>query len=337
MAERRPIRVLLIDPSLRVRRILTAALADQPDIEIVGEAGDADGALEQIARLHPDVLTLDGEMPRTGRLRFLKKLIGLYRLRVIVISAVTPGAGTAAIGDWAAGAVDVLAKPRATHADREFLQALISKIRAAAMRGVAAAQPDAGGMLQEIPVSLVAIGASTGGTVAIERVVAGLASDSPPIAIVQHIPAAFSRAFAARLDRLCGMRVREAGHGDPCERGQILIAPGDCHLRLVRSGGLIRACLEKGAPVCFQRPSVDVLFASIADLAMERAVGVLLTGMGHDGAAGLLAMRRSGAHTIVQDERSCAVFGMPRAAIRAGAAAEVLPLDRIALRLAAHS
>jgi two-component system chemotaxis response regulator CheB len=346
MTAARKIKVLIVDDSAIVRKILSDSLAAEPDIEVVGAAPDPFIARDKILRFSPDVLTLDIEMPRMDGLTFLKKLMRARPLPVIVISSIAQNSSRAAIDALANGAVEVLAKPSGPYSVGEFRTSLADKIRAAASARPqrperpatpaiepSAAQPAPCWVAPPGATRLVAIGASTGGTEAIERILTQLPEQFAPVVITQHIPAGFSRAFAERLDRLCRIHVREASNGDIAAPGTALVAPGNYHMRVLRMGGRYRVAVEQGPPVCYQRPSVDVLFDSVAEQAGGGAVGALLTGMGADGARGLLRMREAGAMTIAQDEASCAVFGMPKEAIRTGAAREILPLDRIALRL----
>jgi two-component system, chemotaxis family, protein-glutamate methylesterase/glutaminase len=342
----RRIRVLIVDDSAIVRKILSGSLEQEPDIEVVGTAPDAAVARDKVLRLAPDVLTLDVEMPGMDGLTFLKKLMRAHPLPVIMISSIAQSSSRVAIEALAEGAVEVLAKPAGPYSVGEFRTSLARKIRAAAAsrvarRGQAQAAPAGPGPAKQGARSdagalrLIAIGASTGGTEAIERILVEFPASTPPIVITQHIPAGFSRAFAQRLDGLCRIRVREAANGDRLEPGLALVAPGNFHMRLRRAAGGFSVRVEDGELVCYQRPAVDVLFHSVAAIAGSGVAGVLLTGMGSDGAAGMLALRQSGAHTIAQDEASSAVFGMPREAIRMGAAVEVLALSRIASRLMA--
>ncbi|MGE5644263.1 MAG: protein-glutamate methylesterase/protein-glutamine glutaminase [Acidobacteriota bacterium] len=341
----RKTRVLVVDDSAIVRRILTDALASQPDIEVVATAPDAYVARDKILALAPDVLTLDIEMPRMDGLTFLQKIMQHRPMPVIVISSLGQAGCEAAIKALASGAVDVLAKPGGPYSVGDLIALLPDRIRAAAAARVrrrtgceeeraAPAKPPAPAERPGSPVSLIAIGASTGGTEAIEAVLREIDPASPGIVIVQHIPAGFSRAFAERLNRVCPIRVKEATDGDRVECGSALIAPGDFHMVVRRAGRSFRVTVEKGPPVCYQRPSVDVLFASAANAAAASAVGVILTGMGRDGAQGLLKMRQAGAFTIAQDEASSVVYGMPREAVIAGAVDRVLPLRKIALEIA---
>jgi two-component system chemotaxis response regulator CheB len=332
----RKIRVLIVDDSAIVRKLLSEALSGEPDIEIAGTAPDPYVARDKLLSLQPDVLTLDIEMPRMDGLTFLRKLMRFHPMPVIIISSLAQPSCRIALEALEVGAVEVLAKPGGPYSVGGLRQILGAKVRAAAaarlrprIQPTAVATP----LLAAKPLpsdAVIAIGASTGGTEAIAAVLSRLPASTPPLVIAQHIPPQFSRAFAQRLNQLCAMEVREAVDGEPVRQGTALIAPGDYHLLLRRSASGYYATVKTGPRVCYQRPSVDVLFQSVAETAGGRAVGVLLTGMGSDGAQGLLRMRQAGAHTIAQDEASCVVFGMPREAIALGAAASVLPLDRIA-------
>jgi two-component system chemotaxis response regulator CheB len=450
MPNSRKIRVLIIDDSAIVRKILSESLAAETDLEVVGTAPDPYVARDKILSLDPDVLTLDIEMPRMDGLTFLKKLMHFHPQPVVVISSLAQASCRAAVEALALGAVEVLAKPGGPYSVGELRNNLASKIRAAAaarVRGAPApllrpaadptaglhpsrptadaaaglhpsrsaadaaaglhpsrsaaaaaaglhpsrpaADPTAGlrpplstadtaaGLLppgsaadaavglqpsrpaadpapslssrpragtpgpepfstlpaiQPIadPEAVIAIGASTGGTEAIAAVLSAMPANSPPTIITQHIPPVFSRAFAERLNHTCALEVREAADGDTLKPGLALVAPGDFHMVLRKSGGRYYVNVKTGPRVCYQRPSVDVLFSSVAEAAGKAAVGVLLTGMGADGAQGLLSMHKSGAATIAQNEATCVVFGMPREAIQLGAADRVLPLSAIA-------
>ena len=333
----RKIRVLIVDDSAIVRKLLSEALAAEPDIEVVGTAPDPYVARDKILALSPDVLTLDVEMPRMDGLTFLRKLMVFRPMPVIVISSLTQASCQIGLDALHAGAVEVMAKPGGPNSVGELKSTLAAKIRAAAVSRVRSAhQPEAAlpPGLQTFekadPRALIGIGASTGGTQAIEEVLTRMPAGSPGIVIAQHIPAGFSRAFAERLNRCCPMRVAEASDGDRVEPGLALIAPGNFHMLVRQSGGSYRVTVKDGPLVCYQRPSVDVLFSSVAEAAGSHAVGALLTGMGSDGAQGLKKMKSAGGHTIAQDEASCVVFGMPMQAIRLGAADEVVPLNSIA-------
>ena len=339
------IRVLVVDDSAIVRKILTEALAGQPGLEVVGTAPDPYIARDKILALQPDVLTLDIEMPRMDGLTFLKKLMHFHPLPVIVISSLGQASCQTAMQALALGAVEVLAKPGGPYSVGALQLDLAAKIRAAAASRVRHRAPSAPATpVAQAPKtappprmpagawaagSLIAIGASTGGTEAIAEVLPQLPADSPGIVITQHIPAGFSRAFANRLNEICAVEVKEAEEGDALRAGRALVAPGDFHMLLRRSADGYRVVVKTGPRVCYQRPSVDVMFSSVAESAGPRAVGVLLTGMGSDGAQGLLQMHQAGSRTIAQDEASCVVFGMPKEAIRAGAVDRVVGLSGI--------
>jgi two-component system chemotaxis response regulator CheB len=332
----RKIRVLVVDDSAIVRKILTEALGAEPDIEVVGSAPDPYVARDKILALNPDVLTLDIEMPRMDGLTFLKKLMHFHPLPTLVISSLAQPSCRAAIEAMEFGAVEVLAKPGGPYSVGDLRHTLADKVRAAAAARVRPANPAAPAAppapapaFAHAPGAVVAIGASTGGTEAIASVLRRLPASCPGIVIAQHIPPEFSRAFANRLNDTCAIAVKEAADGDPVPPGSALVAPGDFHMLLRKSASGYYVSVKTGPRVCYQRPSVDVLFSSVAEAAGPNASGVLLTGMGADGARGLLKMREAGARTIAQDEASCVVFGMPREAIALGAAVQVAPLDRI--------
>ena len=344
MAAERKIRVLIVDDSAIVRKMLAEALASEPDLEVVGTAPDPYVARDKILSLRPDVLTLDVEMPRMDGLTFLKKLMRFHPLPVIIISSLAQSSSQTALEALQCGAVEVLAKPGGPYSVGELKQDLPQKVRAAAQARVGLAKPQLARPLA-VPLVLsgaststvIAIGASTGGTEAIREVLTAMPANMPGIVIVQHIPPVFSLAFANRLNDLCKLRVKEAADGDRLTSGLVLIAPGNFHMTLVKAGGEYRISIQDGPRVCYQRPSVDVLFESVANVAKSDAIGAILTGMGSDGAQGLLRMKRAGARTIAQDEASCVVFGMPREAIRMGGVDRVLPLNRVAAELTALS
>jgi two-component system chemotaxis response regulator CheB len=344
MTDARKIRVLVIDDSAIVRKILSETLASETDIEVVGTAPDPIVALEKIKRLKPDVLTLDIEMPRMDGLTFLKQIMQTQPMPVILISSLAQSSVDIALEALRHGAVDVLAKPSGPYSVGELRTTLSGRIRAAArakLRKQASPEPELlRPAVQEkaasaavAPNRLIAIGASTGGTEAIAAVLSHLPAEVPPILITQHIPPMFSRSFAQRLDKLCRMEVREAVDGDLPRPGLALVAPGGFHMVLERAAGVYRIRIKDGPLVCYQRPSVDVLFTSVAMAAGSKAVGAMLTGMGNDGAQGMKRMKNKGCYNIAQDEATCVVFGMPREAIRAGAVDQTLPLDRIAQAL----
>ncbi len=347
------IRVLIVDDSAMVRKIVTSSLAQYPDIEVVGTAPDPYVARDRILELDPDVVTLDLEMPRMDGLTFLKVLMKHRPIPVIVMSSLT-GAGSAkALEALQAGAVDVLGKPSGAYSANEDGLLLAEKIRAAAVARVGparnnpppatpAARPAAragkAAMVETTryfpPRRLILLGASTGGTEALKTVLMSMSGDLPGICIVQHIPAYFSKAFADRLNQLCEMEVREAKPGDVVQRGLALVAPGGYHMVLKWNSAHYTVELSQGPQIHHQRPAVDILFDSAVKCgAGPHATAALLTGMGADGAAGLLRLRQAGASTLAQNEESCVVFGMPREAIRQGAAQEVVPLEYIGRRL----
>ncbi len=332
------IRVLVVDDSAVVRQVLSRELDADPDIEVVGTATDPYVARDKIVALEPDVLTLDLEMPRMDGVTFLRKLMRYKPLPVVVVSSLTPEGGETALDALAAGAVDVVAKPGPAYAVGEMSEDLIRRVKAAALAQVGqarwgATQPRArSAELRTTTTKILAIGASTGGTQALAELLGAMPSDGPATLVVQHMPAGFTRSLAERLNAESAMEVREAEDGELVTQGKALIAPGNTHLLLRRSGAIYRVEVKDGPPVSRHRPSVDVLFRSTAQAAAANSVGVLLTGMGEDGAAGLLEMRRAGAWTIAQDEASSVVWGMPGTAVEMEAACEVLALGAIARR-----
>lgn len=330
------IKVLVIDDSAVVRRVLSEELSKASDIEVVATAIDPYVAREKILALEPDVVTLDLELPRMGGLTFLDKLMTYHPLPVIVVSSQTSAGSEAALRALELGAVDVLAKPQTAQAFAQMAATLVERIRSAASaRPTKRRTPQPpptklpGGPATVGTCGLIVIGASTGGTQALMSVLSRLPADLPGILIVQHMPAAFTAAFAEHLNQASAMQVRQAVHGEPVLPGLALVAPGDQHMTLRKVQGQYRVEIKTGPPVHHQRPSVDVLFHSVAAHAGNDALGILLTGMGRDGAAGLLAMRQARARTIAQDQDSCVVFGMPREAIELGAAQSVVPLVQI--------
>ncbi|MFY0989126.1 protein-glutamate methylesterase/protein-glutamine glutaminase [Halomonas sp. C05BenzN] len=337
------IRVLCVDDSALIRDLLSEIINSQPDMEVVAVAPDPIAARDLIKRHNPDVLTLDVEMPRMDGLDFLERLMRLRPMPVLMVSSLTQAGSEVTLRALELGALDFVAKPSLgiRSGMLEYAEEIAEKIRAASRsRPRQATRRDAPPPARlEAPLvsseKLLIIGASTGGTEAIRRVLEPLPANSPAILITQHMPGGFTRSFAERLDRLCRISVKEAEDGERVLPGHAYIAPGDAHLKLARSGANYVARLDDGPPVNRHRPSVDVLFHSAASQAGRNAIGVLLTGMGKDGAAGLVEMRQAGAPTIAQDEASCVVFGMPREAIALGGASEVVSLDEIAPRLMA--
>ncbi len=348
----RPVRVLIVDDSALVRRILSELMSSDPGIEVVGVANDAFMAREKIKALSPDVLTLDVEMPKMDGVTFLRNLMRLRPMPVVMVSSLTEHGAEITLEALSIGAVDYLPKPKidlaATLAD--YREELLAKIRMAAQARVrryeervplvvtpslttdAVLAPGAATRLRTTD-RIIAIGASTGGTEAIKDVLLDLPADTPGVVITQHIPKAFSTAFARRMNSVCQMTVCEAEDGQQVLPGHVYIAPGDQHLLIVRSGARYLCKLDAGPPVNRHKPSVDVLFRSVSQQAGRNAIGVILTGMGRDGALGLREMRDAGCPTIAQDEASSVVWGMPGAAVEAGAAAEVLPLRQVGGRI----
>lgn len=336
------IRVLVVDDSAVVRKVLTEELSKYEGIEVVGSAIDPYIAREKIISLRPDVITLDLEMPRMDGLSFLSKLMKFYPLPVIVVSSLTPENSATAIKALELGAIDVICKPGSAYSIPNVSHRLVTAIRAAATAKVVKMQDASESQSSVASISgfqlqtthrIIAIGASTGGTKAIEAVLTKLPPTTPGIVIVQHMPEYFTAGFAERLNQICRMEVREAKNNDPVVPGVVLIAPGNYHMVLEKSGARYFVKIKDGPYVHYQRPSVDVLFHSVAANAGRNAVGAILTGMGADGAQGLLKMRENGAHTIAQDEQSCVVFGMPKEAINLGAADEIVPLQDVAQAL----
>lgn len=333
------IRVLVVDDSAVVRDVLARELSRDPQIEVIGTAPDPYVARDRIMQLRPDVVTLDIEMPRMDGVTFLKKLMYYHPLPVIIVSSLTARGGRMALEALQAGAVEVMCKPGSSYSVGDMSVELIDKIKAAARAKVvrtATPEPAAPSRCQAMTCTtdkVIAIGASTGGTQALQQLLMALPADSPGVMIVQHMPEHFTRSFAERLNTLCAVEVREASDGDSVVPGRVLIAPGNYHMLLQRSGARYRVQVKIGPLVCRHRPSVDVLFKSVARHAGANAVGVILTGMGNDGAAGMREMKQAGARTIAQDEASCVVFGMPKEAILHGGVDHVLPLGRIAQKM----
>lgn len=344
------IKVLIVDDSALMRALLSQIIGGVPDIEVVGSAPDPLAAREMIKALNPDVLTLDVEMPRMDGLEFLNRLMRLRPMPVVMVSSLTAKGSEVTLQALETGAVDFVAKPRADSeaALQAYGEEIREKIRAAydarnrlaAPRAVSAKAPTAppsNGFSQRLLNShVVAIGASTGGTEAIREVLTRLPAAMPPIVMVQHMPETFTPSFAARLDSLSALRVLEAKGGERLKPGTAYLAPGHSHMTVRRSAGGYALELDKSEPVNRHRPSVDTLFLSVARQAGREATGVILTGMGKDGARGLLEMRKAGAWTIGQDQESCVVYGMPREAAQIGAVAEVAPLTDVSARLLAH-
>ena len=338
----RKIRVLIVDDSALIRQLLAELLSTDPDIEVVGTACDPYVARQRIKELHPDVLTLDVEMPKMDGLTFLEKLMTGHPMPVVMVSSLTEAGCQTTLKALELGAVDFFTKPKIDLRDEisDRAEELVGKVKMAMQaRMRPLGQSRAEGVKSPNPVSRTAmlkttdkvlgIGASTGGTEAIRSVLEQMPADAPPILITQHMPERFTKAFADRLNSLCEILVKEACDGDSVLPGQALVAPGNYHMELIRSGARYQIRITQGPPVNRHRPSVDVMFHSIAKTAGSNALGVILTGMGGDGAQGLLAMRQAGAATMAQDEATCVVFGMPKEAIKAGAVEKIVPLQHI--------
>jgi two-component system, chemotaxis family, protein-glutamate methylesterase/glutaminase len=338
----KPVRVLVVDDSALVRKLLCEMLAADPGIEVLGAANDPLMARDMIKQLNPDVLTLDVEMPRMDGVTFLTNLMRLRPMPVVMVSSLTEKGANVTLQALEIGAVDFVTKPKVdlAHHFEDYAVEIVAKVKAAARARVRTYDPTTA-TISRVPTAntaarldlthkLVAIGASTGGTEAIRVVLEKMAHDSPAVVITQHIPEAFSGPFAARMDRSSPMKVFHAEDGQPILQGHVYIAPGHRHLTFERSGARFRCKLHDTAPVNRHRPSVDVLFDSVAQNLGANAVGVLLTGMGADGARGLLNMRQAGAHTICQDEQTSVVWGMPGEAVKLGAADHVVPIDKVA-------
>jgi two-component system chemotaxis response regulator CheB len=341
-----PVSVLIVDDSSMVRRVLTRELARQPDIRVVGAAPDPFVARDMIVQLKPDVITLDIEMPRMDGLTFLRKVMKYHPMPVIVVSSLAAKGRDMAIACLEAGAIDVVAKPNESYSIGDVAGRLADLIRGAKrarLRVPSAATPSPRAIptpsaaLAETTHKVIALGASTGGTEALRVVLESLPRNSPGIVITQHMPEGFTASFAQRLNDLCDIEVKEAADGDWVVPGRALLAPGNRHLKLDRDGARYVARVVDGPRVSRHRPSVDVLFESVARIAGKNALGAIMTGMGGDGAAGLLAMRQAGAVTVAQDEASCVVYGMPKEAVRLGAVQVVCPLDEIARHILAYA
>ncbi len=358
------IKVMIIDDSALVRQVVSEILKNDPKIEVIATAADPIFAEKYLEKQWPDVIILDIEMPRMDGITFLRKIMREHPTPVVICSSLTDNGAEQTIAAMAAGAVGIITKPQIGLKDflNESAVALIDAVKSAAVaeikKTIAPATPSltaspttaisrpklsadaiiAPGNSRNLPEKtdrIVAIGASTGGTQAIEQILKALPADSPGIVIVQHMPAGFTKAFADRLNEICTVEVREAVDGDEVRRGRVLIAPGGYHMLLKRRGTAYYVAVTEGPLVNRHRPSVDVLFRSVAQEASKNALGILLTGMGDDGAAGMAEMHASGVRCIAQDEKTCVVFGMPREAIRRGAVDRVLPLQQIAAEIIA--
>ncbi|MEX0830038.1 MAG: chemotaxis response regulator protein-glutamate methylesterase [Nitrospirales bacterium] len=343
------IRVLIVDDSALIRGVMTKILSEDPEIEVVGAAPDPYVARDKIKTLNPDVLTLDVEMPKMDGLTFLQKLMAGRPMPVVMVSSLTEQGAATTMQALESGAVDFVTKPTVDiqHGLAELSSQIISKVKIAAQSTVKKRTPPAdcserikalaaqSAMIKTTD-SIIAIGSSTGGTEALRELLEVLPPNTPPILMTQHMPEHFTKTFANRLDELCPIHVKEAQEGDSVISGQALLAPGNYHMELRRSGAKYYVTLNQEPPVNRHRPAVDPMFHSVAKYAGGNSVGVILTGMGNDGAAGMLEMKKAGAFNIAQDEKSCVVFGMPKEAIKAGGVDKILPLTDIPSAILAH-
>lgn len=335
------IKVLVIDDSPLIRRLLTEVLSQAKDLIVVGCAEDPYQAREMIKQLKPDVITLDIEMPKMDGISFLKNLMRLRPMPVVMISTLTKKGSPITLEALDLGAVDFIAKPTINVSQQfiQYAQFVQQKVRTAASARVRSFKMSQDKPQDVVSISefdlkaVVAIGASTGGTEAIKEVLLRMPKNCPPIVITQHIPAVFSYSFAQRMNRTCLINVKEAEHGDKLTSGTAYIAPGDKHLSVIKKGGDLFCALDESPPVNRHRPAVDSLFNSLVNACPENTVAALLTGMGSDGAKGLLALKLQGAYTLAQDELTSVVWGMPKAAIELNAATDIVPLDKVAHKL----
>ena len=343
------IRVLTVDDSALMRQVLATLLSKDPGIEVVGSAPDPFIAREKIKALNPDVITLDVEMPKMDGLTFLEKLMKGHPMPVVMVSSLTEAGCQTTMRALELGAVDFITKPKIDLREgmEEIAQDLIEKVKAAAQAKVRGKGGDSGvggkgvaalltSSMIKTTDTIIAIGSSTGGTEAVKDVLIALPPNTPPILITQHMPERFTKTWADRMNTLCRISVKEAEDGDSVLPGHALVAPGGYHMTLVRSGARYTVRINQDPPVNRHRPSVDVMFASVAQYAGANAVGVILTGMGGDGAKEMLTMKQAGAFTIAQDEASCVVFGMPKEAIKLGGVDKILPLAEIPAAIVAY-
>ncbi|MAD44339.1 MAG: chemotaxis response regulator protein-glutamate methylesterase [Oceanospirillaceae bacterium] len=341
-----PINVLIVDDSAVVRQVLTAALNKDPDIHVMGAASDPIFAIDKMNKQWPDVIVLDVEMPRMDGVTFLRKIMKEHPTPVVICSSLTDKGAETTMQAMSAGAVSIITKPKVGL--KQFLQddseSIIAAVKAAGkakLRKILAPQPvtkkltadvvlpAAGNAMAETTDRVVALGTSTGGTQALETVLSALPGVCPAIIVVQHMPEKFTAAFAERLNSICSVEVREAAHGDRLIPGRVLIAPGGRHMLLKRSGAQYFVDVIDGPPVSRHRPSVDVLFRSVARAAGKNALGIIMTGMGDDGALGMKEMHDAGARTLAQDEATCVVYGMPKEAVKLGGVDKNIPLQAI--------
>lgn len=348
-----PVKVFIVDDSAAVRQSVAALLRSSPGIQVLGTAADPIFALRKMEKEWPDVILLDIEMPRMDGLTFLRKIMAERPTPVVICSTLTEQGTSASVAALSAGAVEVIAKPRLnlrgflSESGASLIKAVTDAARARPKRRASTGSQSASvanGTKQAQPTKsikgthqqIVAIGASTGGTTALEAILTALPGDCPPIVIVQHMPEKFTAAFAQRLNQICACEVKEAVNGDPLREGLVLIAPGGKQMEIRSGAGAYLASVRDGPVVSGHRPSVDVLFRSVARVAGAQARGIIMTGMGRDGAQGLLSMRQAGARTAAQNQESCVVFGMPKEAIALGAAEQVIPLDAMASFIMQH-
>ena len=335
------VKVLVIDDSPLIRRLLTEILHQAEDIEVVGSAEDPYQAREMIKQLNPDVLTLDIEMPKMDGISFLKNLMRLRPMPVVMISTLTQKGSPITLEALELGAVDFIAKPTVNVSEQftQYAKVVQQKVRTAATARVRSFKLSNVNSMETLANAqfshnkVLAIGASTGGTEAIKEVLIRMPENCPPIVITQHIPPVFSSSFAQRMDRTCTINVKEAEQGDKLTSGCAYIAPGDQHLSVKQQGGSLYCQLDQSDPVNRHRPAVDVLFNSLVEVCPKNTIAALLTGMGSDGAKGLLALKQHGAYTLAQDELSSVVWGMPKAAVELGAAIDIVSLDKVAQQL----
>jgi two-component system chemotaxis response regulator CheB len=350
------IKVLVVDDSALIRALLSEIINQEDDMEVVATARDPLIARDKIRELKPDVLTLDIEMPNMDGLEFLEKLMRLHPLPVLMISTLTAQGATSTLRALELGAIDYIHKPKLDVKNKivEYAAKITEKIRTVAQAKVhplhgssisksttkpIKIQPIAKGKVDtksQEREKLIVIGASTGGTEAIKEILMEMPANCPPILVVQHMPEGFTKSYAARLDSLCQIAVNEAVHGEKIRAGRAYLAPGGFHLSILRTGTSYICQVTEDAAVNHHRPSVDVLFHSVAKQAKSEVIGIILTGMGKDGAAGLKVLHDLGSQTFAQDEKSCVVFGMPKEAIARGAVDEVMPLDKMASRILLH-
>lgn len=343
------VRVLIVDDSALIRGVMSDVLSDDPEIEVIGTAPDPYIARDKIKQLNPDVLTLDVEMPKMDGLTFLQKIMIGHPMPVVMVSSLTEAGCETTLRALELGAVDFITKPKidVQHGMEELSYHITSKVKAAAMATVRrrVPNPQASDRIRELAQqsamikttdTIIAIGASTGGTEALKDLLAVLPPNTPPIIMTQHMPENFTKSFADRLNSLSQITVREAKDGESVIPGQALLAPGNFHMELQRSGAKYYVKLNQEPPVNRHRPSVDVMFHSVAKNAGANSVGVILTGMGNDGAAGMLAMKQAGSYNIAQNEETCVVFGMPKEAIKAGGVDKILPLTDIPSAILQH-